>query len=216
MRTLIYIPVFHNYVDMDIPAHIALDPKSERYKVELAINKLWDVIEAELLKLNLDPNGLQIYQDSWSENSDYRLIRILAVAGSRNFQIISRYLHGGAMLMKTEKEEMGYHRFLPNPNSRFEPEAESYLRYLIRINLLDILILILLSVGFADLIFNVKERDKFIAKRIQDTLKDGATGILFIGSKHNVEKYITAEDIKIIRLPAVEEEVLKILKEFNF
>jgi len=45
----------------------------------------------------------------------------------------------------------------------------------------------------------LKRRDDFIAARIDSTLKDGETGVLFIGAMHQVEKRLP-DDIQIVRL----------------
>jgi hypothetical protein len=42
------------------------------------------------------------------------------------------------------------------------------------------------------------QRDQFIARRINDTLKAGETGILFLGLLHAVERYLD-RDIRVIR-----------------
>jgi len=42
----------------------------------------------------------------------------------------------------------------------------------------------------------MENRDTFIAKTISSTLKDGETGLLFIGASHNVIPKI-AKDIEI-------------------
>ncbi|MDI6815088.1 MAG: hypothetical protein QMC90_03290, partial [Dehalococcoidales bacterium] len=45
-----------------------------------------------------------------------------------------------------------------------------------------------------------KARDKFVAKTINETLKEGETGVLFIGSYHNalpyLQKDIVVEQVK--------------------
>ena len=43
------------------------------------------------------------------------------------------------------------------------------------------------------------ERDAFLGRRINESLRPGRTGILFLGLLHNVESYL-AEDIVVTRL----------------
>ena len=44
-----------------------------------------------------------------------------------------------------------------------------------------------------------KERDKFVAKTIDETLKEGETGVLFMGSYHNIFPYLP-KDIVVKQL----------------
>ena len=43
----------------------------------------------------------------------------------------------------------------------------------------------------------LQRRDQFMAQRINDTLKAGETGILFLGMLHSLERYLHP-DIKVI------------------
>ena len=43
----------------------------------------------------------------------------------------------------------------------------------------------------------LQQRDQFIAQRINDTLKPGETGILFLGMLHALERYLQP-DMKVI------------------
>jgi len=43
----------------------------------------------------------------------------------------------------------------------------------------------------------LEQRDRFIARRINETLKEGETGILFLGMLHSVERHLS-QDIQVI------------------
>jgi len=43
----------------------------------------------------------------------------------------------------------------------------------------------------------LRRRDQFIAQRLNDTLKDGETGILFLGMLHALERYLDP-DVEVI------------------
>ncbi|MBN1348357.1 hypothetical protein JXJ21_03045 [candidate division KSB1 bacterium] len=50
----------------------------------------------------------------------------------------------------------------------------------------------------------LEERDRFIADKIDNTLKTGETGLLFMGMMHQVEKYLKKNifvKFLILRLP---------------
>jgi len=50
----------------------------------------------------------------------------------------------------------------------------------------------------------LQRRDQFVAERINQTLKEGETGILFMGAHHKVLNFLPA-DIAVIRLDETEE-----------
>jgi len=58
--------------------------------------------------------------------------------------------------------------------------------------------------NYCDIVKRSKERDEYIARRINATLKDFETGVLIIGAKHRVEQYLP-EDIKVESLLDIED-----------
>jgi len=136
------------------------------------VTRFWDSI-AEFFD-SLEAEGVKIYQDGLIADGKIgmRIVEEGVKEGSKNYEIISDLLKRGASLVRTEdlplvkKEYDSLNRIVRSRSSGSRIIAS--LRYKL---LQDKLL---------------KERDDFIAKRINGTLSDGETGILFIGAYHNV------------------------------
>lgn len=190
MRKLIYVPIIHGGTDMGSIAS-ALEAKGvamigedswERHKG--AISGFWKSI-TEYFK-PLDVKGFQIYQDGLLADDELgmKIVNSAAAKGSKNYQLVKYLVARGARIMKTEdvaivKKEAEVVKNIANSSSKLKKLA-NVLRYkIIKKKLL-------------------KERDKFIAERINNTL--GEKGIIFIGAYHNVipllDKDIVIKQIK--------------------
>ena len=213
MRKLIWVPVIHNYADMGMPIEAFLNSRGDFFEFHRKVDGLWDVIGMELSRVNPDFPNTQIYMDSWHEGLTLRDAELIAMNGSRNFQLIARYSYRGARLMETETKELLY-----IPVSFRNAIRKRFLEPLWLHRIRERIIFeIYYWNGWLDfssvVIENMDARDRYVAKRIQDTLVEGGTAILFMGALHNPMKYITDNDIEIIELPRVIVEVYRIMKE---
>lgn len=215
MRKLIWIPVIHNYADMGGSAAEAFNPEAKHYEFVLRVECFWDLVGRELAGLNLDHANLQIYMDSWCEGRTLKDAEMLVLKGSRNFNIIVRYVYRGAILMHTESQDL-----LMIPMSfiaavrrrRWEPVWFNNIRR----NLVFEYYFWTGRFRFDKVALeNIDVRDRYVAERVQKSLVDGGTAILFMGALHNPLQYITAPDIEILHLPKVSEEAQKILKDIE-
>jgi len=141
-----------------------------RHKETIA--HFWNSIAAFFDSLGV--KGYKIYQDGLIANGEIgmRIVEEGVKEGSRNYQIISGLLKRGASLVRTEdlslvKKEYDSLSKIVHPKSPGGKIVASLRYKLIQDKLL-------------------KERDNFIAKRINETLGDGETGILFIGAYHDI------------------------------
>ncbi len=173
MRKIIHIPIAHSYEEMCAFANIA-GKKPERYeKREDAINKYLESIEAELKGMRIDRIYADtIYQDT--EKGRKGFVEHYSKIGSKAHKIIVDLIQKGATLERTEDnililEEHSWLHQYKKGNISFDLLAEFENE-------------------------NMKDRDEFIGKRIDETLKDGECGALFIGGNHNV---ILQEDIEV-------------------
>jgi hypothetical protein len=189
MRKLLYlVPILHMSADMGSMAS-SLD---ETAKAELGqevwqkhqgvVSSFWDSIGRFFDVVNVE--GFKIYQDGMVADGTegLRIIREGISQGSKNYEIIEKLLQRGAVLVKTEdpvlvKQEYSYIKKIAHSKSPREKEAWT-LRYKVAQDRL------------------LRQRDDFIAKRIEITLGEGATGILFIGAYHNVLSRIP-DDIQV-------------------
>jgi len=146
------------------------------------VSAFWDSIGRFLDAL--DVNGFKVYQDGLLADGEegLRIVRESVSQGSKNYAIIGRLLERGAVLVKTEslslvKQEYNYITKMTRSKSLKEREVAA-LRYKLAQGKL------------------LKQRDEFIAGRINETLAEGETGILFIGAYHDVVHRL-APDIRV-------------------
>ncbi len=188
MRSLYVIPIIHMSADMGSIAPALDDRAATKLTPELwqrhkeIVPVFWDSIGRFLDSLNV--NGFKVYQDGLVADGaeGLRIVRESISQGSKNYEIIGRLLERGAALVKTEaltlvKQEYSYITKMTRSRSLKEREVAALRYKLTRGKLL-------------------KQRDGFIAGRINETLAEGETGILFIGAYHDVIKRL-APDIKV-------------------
>lgn len=188
MRTLLYVPIIHTSADLgslakDVAkrgvADLGEDLWEEHRKI---VDGFWEVI-ANYFDSE-DVSGVKIYQDGMVAEGEIgeMIVKEGEKSGSRNYELVSRLLKRGAFLVKTEdfnlvKEERDRLLSITQAKSTLQ-KITAYLKYkFIKDRLLD-------------------KRDKFIAQRINETLKSGGKGILFIGAFHDVRKWLSW-DIRI-------------------
>jgi hypothetical protein len=196
MRTLIYVPVIHTSADLgslgkDVTKRGIADIGEgvwEKYKA--AVEKFWDVISDYFD--SIDVSGMKVYQDGMVADGEVgqRIVEEGAKSGSRNYELVAMLLKRGAILVKTEdfklvKEELDRLAALTQAKS-ISHKFIAFIKYkLVKDRLLD-------------------KRDKFIAKRIDESLRQDETGIIFIGAYHNIKKRlpgsIRVSEIKDARL----------------
>lgn len=194
MRQLYLVPILHMSADMGSLAS-SLD---ETAKAELgkelwekrkaAVSSFWDCI-ARFFDV-LEVKGFKLYQDGMVANGadGLRIIREGISQGSKNYRIVGKLLERGAVLVKTEdpglvKQEYTHVAKIARAKTKKEKEVWA-LRYR-------------LAQGGL-----LKQRDDFIARRINDTLCEGEAGILFIGAYHDVLSRLSG-DIQVIEVKDV-------------
>jgi len=136
------------------------------------VSDFWDSV-AQFFD-SLDVNGFRVYQDGLVANGPdgLRIVREGISQESKNYEIVGKLLERGAALVRTEdlalvKQEHTYIARIARSKSLKEKEAAALRYKLVQSKLL-------------------KQRDDFIAQRIEETLSEGETGILFIGAYHDV------------------------------
>ena len=189
-RTLIYIPVIHDQADMGNlresvrqAALRKLGEKTWRRKVKL-VDQIWTEAETIIDNLRLSFDKVRLYQDGLPVcGREIDIVTDLAKAGSRNHRLLLCIMEKGATVMGTESAELlveEYQLFksiLNARNSKKTPKIDECRKALSE-SLLE-------------------RRDRYVADRINSTLREGETGILFLGLLHNLEKRFD-KDIKLI------------------
>ncbi|MGC8658901.1 MAG: hypothetical protein ACP5U1_07480 [Desulfomonilaceae bacterium] len=188
-RKLFYIPIIHTETDMGAlgasikTAYIKkMGLQAWKRKKEL-IERFWTDLENAIHNINLPYSKTRVYQDGLpvsDPEQELKIVKKLATDGSRNHELVQKLIDRGATLVGTESPELlmqEYHLAMSALNPT-EPGEGSDDQKTQAANIL-------------------KKRDEFIAKRIDQTLKQGEVGILFIGSLHNVIPLLNS-DIEVI------------------
>ena len=190
-RSLIHIPIIHTQEDMGALGQAVQEITIQKLGQEgwernvILIKKIWDSIEQAIESWSLPYPKVRLYQDGLPIcGREQEIVTELAKIGSRNHQLLLR-LHGkGAAIMGTESADLLMKEYklikqvlqIPNPEvaARLEARQKSASDALL------------------------KQRDQFIAERINSTLCSGETGLLFLGMLHSVAPFLAA-DIDVTR-----------------
>jgi len=158
-----------------------------------SVARFWDKLRTELeLRLERELPGadwgrMRIYQDGMPVAGEdaRRIVDEVAEAGSPNYRLVRDLVARGAQIERTEdpgllREEYELARALATARGPVE-EAQAVQAYRQRGGEL------------------LRARDIFIARRIDETLKEGQLGLLFIGALHRVAEYLPP-DIEVLSL----------------
>ncbi|MCD1293478.1 hypothetical protein CUJ83_00510 [Methanocella sp. CWC-04] len=193
MRKLFLVKVIHTLVDMGSLKDSIIKEEVAKVGVEKweehqrRIEIFWEEKEKEIDNLDLDHEKTKIYQDGLPCGGDIgiEVVNDLAKKGSRNYMIVKNLMDKGATVMATENIQLLREEYqkikevlmAPTPEKKFEA-LESYEKIKSR-----------LMIG----------RDEHIANTINSTLKEGETGILFIGAAHDIVSGLDKDiEVKII------------------
>jgi hypothetical protein len=191
MGKLYLVPILHMSADMGSLASALDETAKAEFGQEVwqkhkgAVSSFWDSI-GQFFDAT-DVKDFKIYQDGMVANGadGLRIIREGISQGSKNYEIIGKLLQRGAVLVKTEdlvlvKQEYAYIAKIAHSKSLKEKEVWA-LRYKVAQSRL------------------LRQRDDFIAKRIEVTLGEGDTGILFIGAYHDILSRLP-DDIQVVQV----------------
>jgi hypothetical protein len=153
------------------------------FRKAAAIDKIWTEIEGVIDSLALAFDHVRLYQDGLPVcGREAEMVTELAQAGSRNHQLLLRLMARGATIMGTESGDLLVQEYqLAKQSLAARPPRAAGVAAQRRA-LTEALL---------------QRRDRFIAQRLNDTLKPGETGILFLGMLHSVECYLH-QDLKVI------------------
>ena len=181
MRTLVVVPVVHSREDMG-----SLAPDSPRGVAEASRRgtAFWAALRQRIGRLNQDWRGVKVYQDGLPNALPELVDKVVSKAPGQNYGLLRWLAERGATVLGTEDpkllmEERALLKAIGDASGPARGSArDAYARRAPA--LLD-------------------ERDGYIARRIDATLDDGQTGLLFIGAAHTVEKHLPP-DVMVRRL----------------
>ena len=190
-RPLIWVPIIHTPSDLGSVGeafqqlYVRRTSHEEWDRHIRTVDDAWERIRRAIEQMHLDHGVLRVYQDGLPQcGHELDIVKELAAAGSQNHQILLDLAARGATIIGTE-----------SPALLLE-EYELVQRSLAR-----------LATDEADgdapkqQIWNklvLEKRDRFIAGRINETLKVGEVGLIFLGLLHALEPFLPP-DIELTR-----------------
>ena len=196
MRNLIYVPIIHSNADMGSLAKELNQKGIAEFGSEFwqnhteTINGFWEAIDHYFETIDIYIKDAKIYQDGMVADGEMAKVIIdeAVKSGSKNYEIVAELLRKGAVIIQTENLDLVRRELRSLQNVT---QAKSTFRKILKLIGYKIIKGILL-----------KKRDKYIAARIAETLKQDETGIIFIGAYHNLLDKLP-EDINVIEIKEV-------------
>jgi len=196
MRTIIFVPIIHTSADLgslakDVAKRGIADLGEELWRTHgKTVDRFWDAISHYFDSINV--SGMKIYQDGMVADGavGQEIVEAGMKSRSKNYQLLSGLLKRGATLVKTEdfklvKEERDRLLAITQAKSTIK-KLLAFIKYrLVKNRLLN-------------------KRDKFIAKRINETLNQSERGIILIGAYHNIKERLP-KDIQIKEIKDIQK-----------
>jgi len=230
LRQLLHIPIVHGHAEMGSArnkvrrAYVDRRGEIAWQKSRQVIAEFWDVIEKAVDSLHLDYRKARLYQDGLPTCAlEEKIVRDLAARGLPNYRILLKLMERGATLEGTEDPDLlrTEYELIMKAALEHDPEkvGTGFRKRSCSTNKLerdDDSKQSHHALGtaqaaappengpaaqFRDLL---DQRDRFIAQRIDATLRGGEIGILFLGALHHaVEKL--PNGIHVVSLPQMLE-----------
>jgi len=193
MRNLIYVPIIHSSADLGSMSKALNSRGVAEFGEEFwqnhihTINGFWDAIAYYFETIDLYIEGTKIYQDGMVTDGVIatKIIEESIKSGSKNYEIVSKLISRGAIIVQTEDLNLVKKEY---ESLQAITQTKSTLKKIVK------LIVYKMTKGKL-----LKKRDKYIAKRISETLGEDETGIIFIGAYHKVKSHLP-KDIHVIEL----------------
>lgn len=191
-----YVPIIHSSADLgslskDVNKKGITNLGEKVWEKHLkTIDGFWDAILHYFYSIFEPDMKMKIYQDGMVADGEVgmKIVEQGIKSGSKNYELISMLIKKGGVLVKTED----FHLVKKELDSFISlTKANSVLKKLIALLKYNLIKNILLN-----------QRDKLIAKRIDDTLETDEIGVIFIGAFHKINKKLP-KDIQVIELKEI-------------
>ena len=182
-RRLIWIPIIHSQPDLGSVGEFFRQLYVQRTSHEdwdrhiQTVDDAWDRIRRAIYQMDLEYRAVRVYQDGLPQcGHELDIVRDLAASGSRNHEILLDLVARGATIVGTE-----------SPALLLE-EYELVQQALARLATDDADGLTGQHQELSKL--GLEKRDRFIAGRVNETLKAGEVGLIFLGLLHALERFL--------------------------
>ena len=189
-RLLVHVPIVHSQADMgsssDALRQAYIDEKGAEAweQSRRAIAGFWRALESRIGSLDLDYSRVRLYQDGLPVcGYERNIVEDLAESGGVNYRILLRLIARGAALEGTEDPDLLLKEYQLLKAGMVGSTAGRHG-----------------SVQGAEKL--LEARDRFIARRIDQTLQAGETGMLFLGALHRATEMLP-ETIAVKSLDAL-------------
>jgi hypothetical protein len=179
-RRLIWIPIIHSQADLGSVGEFFRQLYVRRTSHEdwdrhiQTLDDAWNRIGAAIDRMNLDYGVVRVYQDGLPLcGHEMDIVKDLAASGSRNHEILLNLVAKGATIIGTESPAL------------LLQEYELVQQLLERLAENDAHNLTAHDHEISSLV--LERRDRFIAGRVDETLRAGEVGLLFLGLLHTLE-----------------------------
>jgi hypothetical protein len=222
-RKLIYIPIVHTEADMGSMSESLKKVYMEKYgrvkwnQRNRIVEKIWEEIKKKISLLHLDYTKVKIFQDGLPKcGRELEIAKSAADGGSKNYQLLLHLVGKGAHLIGTEDPDLLIREYnqlkdtldalqISNSNTKkgIAPKALTGLQKKGKLLPARSAPIEHISLGFSRKGTSsspnetfVSQRDKYMALRIDETLREGETALLFVGVVHKVNEMLSS-DIQI-------------------
>jgi hypothetical protein len=211
-RQLIQVPILHSPADMGTmaeklaAAYVARFGREHWREFVAAIEGFWRNVRAGLERLELDYRQVDLYQDGLPVcGREMEIVQRAGAMGGENYQLLLDLLAKGATLMGTEDPNLLLREYR-SVQAGLEGVRDSGIG--IREETAKSPLPRIPDPVPADARRGeprnpdgqtLSDRDAYIGRRIDQSLRPGRIGILFLGMTHNVESFLP-EDIVVRRL----------------
>lgn len=201
MRTLLYVPIIHEEADLGSlgaaldRASGSLVGKARWARHKEIVERYWATLGQYMA--SLETPVAAIYQDGLAAEGEMarKVIEEASRRGSRNYQLVLELMARGALPRKTEDISLlvqeGQQLMKVAQRGTGAPGVAP------------------ISKRSKDLL--MRRRDRYMATRINETLEEGETGVLFVGAYHDVLPRLKG-DIDVVPLKS-RQRVLEYFEE---
>lgn len=182
-RRLIWIQIIHSLSDLGSVGdsfrqlYVQRTSHEEWDRHIRTLDDAWERIRRAIERMDLDYGAVRVYQDGLPQcGHEVEIITDLAASGSRNHQILLDLAARGATLVGTESPaflleeydlvQQSLARLATGDTTGPTNEQENLSRLVL------------------------EKRDRFIAGRVDETLKGGEVGLIFLGLLHTLERFL--------------------------